>query len=200
VISQLSNDNNTASVKLLKDAFADKDVNVRIAAINNVPADKTFQPLFESALTDSSYNVIQTALQKLAEANPASISSYLEKTKDVIGLNNSVHIKWLELAFQYRHGDTQKHLNELKSYISNSYEFRTRTGAALALKNLNYCDPAIVKNLFHAALSSNGRLSGPCITVLDYFFAQPSYKPYIQQQYALMQWNDWQKKILDKYK
>ncbi len=200
IVSQLANDNNTASIQLLKDAFTDKDVQVRTSAVNNIPVNETFKSLFENILTDSSYNVIQTALQKLAEANPGGISSYLEKTKDVIGLNNSVRIKWLELAFQYRYGDTQKHLNELKAYISNSYEFRTRTGAALALKNLNYCDPVIVKNLFNAALSSNSRLSSPCINVLDYFFAQPPYKPYIRQQYALMQWSDWQKKILDKYK
>lgn len=200
IISQLANDNNTVSVQLLKDVFTDKDAGVRTSAVSQVPVNETFKPLFENILTDSSYNIIQTALQRLAEAYPGSISTYLDKTKDVMGLNNSVHIKWLELAFQYRHGDTQKSLNELKAYTSNSYEFRTRTGAALALKNLNYCDPVIVKNLFNAALSSNSRLAGPCISVLDYFFAQPPYKPYIRQQYALMQWSDWQKKILDKYK
>lgn len=200
VVAQLSNDNNPASISMLKDAFADKDVNVRMSAVNNLNVSSTFQPFFENALNDSSYNVVRTALQKLVEANPSGISAYLNKTKEVVGLNNEVRLKWLELAIQNNYGDKQNLLNELNAYTSNSYEFRTRTGAATALKNINYCDAEVVKNLFNAALSSNSRMAGPCVTVLDYFFAQAPYKSVIRNQYASIQWKDWEKKILEKYK
>ncbi len=202
VLSQLAKDDNAASRQVMFDGFSDKDVTVRQAALNNAPTmSPAFLPYFEKALDDSSYNISQSALTKLVEANPSNANAYFEKTKNVYGINNAFRIKWLELQASRNTGSDQlSYLKELIAYTSDSYEFRTRTGAANSLKVLNYCDATVVRNLMNAALNPNGRLSGPCLTVLDGFFSEAQFKPLIRQQYAAGQWNDWQTKILDKYK
>ncbi len=202
IVYQLAKDVDPASMLILTKAFDDKDVNVRTSAVNNISlSTPAFLSSFEKALNDSSYNVALAALQKLVDANSPKADSYLEETKTVLGLNNSFHIKWLEIQASRTKGNEQlPYINELVAYTSNSYEFRTRGSAAASLKTLGYCDKTVVKNLFNGAVSSNGRLAGPCTTALDFFFAKEQYKPLIQQQYAEGQWKDWEVKILQKYK
>jgi len=198
VVLQLANDSNPDSRALLKMALADKDVLVRKAALTKVtkiPA--ILLPDFEKLLADSSYEVVATALEKLATNNPAGIPSYLQKTKGVIGtVGRNVEIKWLELAAGSSN-DTS-YINTLVRYTSNSYEFRTRTNAAQALKKLDYFDKDLLANLINAIFSSNGRLSSPATEVLQFFYGMDRYKKVINDYVASGKWEPWQRAIIKK--
>ena len=202
VVLQLAQDTNKESIAILLDAFNDKDVNVRMAAIKNCTLENSsFQPYFEKALNDSSYNVVQLSLQQLVTFSPTNASVYLNKTKDVYGMNNSVRIKWLELSVLNTKGNEQlPFLNELVAYTSNSYEFRTRINAINSLKLLNYCDDVVVDNLFNAAFSNNSRLSESGITILDNFFTQTKFKLIIHTKYMDGKWNERENNLLKEYK
>ena len=53
--------------------------------------------------------------------------------------------------------------------------------AANALKRQKVCDETIVKNLINAALTYNGRLSGPCSDVLKTFKKDANFNAMIQK-------------------
>ena len=112
-------------------------------------------------------------------------------------MNNSVHIKWNELAASYSN-NKQASLDRLVYYASNAWEFRTRNNAFNALKNLNYCDDSLVAHLFDALLSTNSRLAGPAAQLLDYFAQQNSYKNKFKTYYQQHKWASWQSELLKK--
>jgi len=198
VVAQLANDSNSKSRDLIKMAIADKDVMVRkavLSKVNPIPA-ALFQD-FEKLLTDSSYEVVAGTLDKLSAANPVGISSYLEKTKGVEGtVGRNVEVKWLELSVMSAKDSSALH--KLVDYSSNSYEFRTRTNAAMALKRLDYFDAKLMASLVDATLSANVRLSGPCAEVLQYFYGQDKYKKMINDYIASSKLQRWQVSMIRK--
>jgi aminopeptidase N len=199
VIGQLANDSNSSSRALIKMALADKDVQVRKAAlakVHRIPAE--LLPDFEKLLSDSSYDVVLGALDKLANTNPAGIQTYLEKTKGVIGTNGrNVEIKWLELSAE--NSNDNQYINKLVDYTSNSYEFITRDNAMFALKRLNYFDTRMLANLIDAAVNSNGRLSGPAMETLQFYYSMDKYRPIIADYVSKVNLEPWQKAAIRRF-
>jgi aminopeptidase N len=195
VIAQLAN--NEQSLQLIKDALIDKDVAIRKAALRNVnPVNAGLIPEFEKLLTDSSYEVVELALQKLTALNASKTNEYLNLTKSVEGnLGKHVKVRWLEIAFIYT--GKKQFADELVNLTSSSYEFRTRGNAFAALKRMNYFNENLIPNLIDGLMSTNGRLSGPANDLLRYFYTQDQYKKPISTYIASQQWLPFQKAILN---
>ncbi len=144
-----------------------------INSYNEIP--QGFLYYYEGWLKHPSYDIVTAALQKVYDASPEKISQYLGATKFILGQNNNVRMKWLELAIQAKISVNENQIL-LVNYTSPSYEFKTRVAAFEALKRLNICDITIVNTGFEALSSFNTRLSGPVKTVLEYFSQQNLYK------------------------
>jgi aminopeptidase N len=195
VIAQLAND--VQSVQLMKASLADKDPAIRKAVLRNVnPIMAGLVPEFEKLLTDSSYEIVEIALQKLTALNVTQTANYLSVTKNVDGnLGKHIKVRWLEIAFMYT--GKKQFADELVSLTSSSYEFRTRGNAFAALKRMNYFSENLTPNLIDGTLSANIRLSGPANDLLRYFYAQNQHRKSISTYIASQQWFPWQKAILN---
>ncbi|ASU35467.1 M1 family metallopeptidase [Mucilaginibacter xinganensis] len=196
VLSQLAADTSAGSISLFKAAFADADVNVRKAALARANLHTAaLLPGVEAMLSDSSYSIIETALQKLSVAQPAKMETYLKTTRGIEGnQDKNVLIKWLELSFLAE--NKTQYATDLVKLTSGSYEFRTRTGAMMALKRLNWFDNELTENLVDAILNPNDRLSGPATDILKYIYAQDKYKKPISDYVKAGHWENWQKDLL----
>ncbi len=165
-----------AGADMVRMGLHDKDVLVRKGVMEKtkkIPA--YLREDYEPLLTDSSYFIIVTALEKLCAAFPDKTTKYLAATKGIEGTNGrNVLIKWLEISINNK--EDRKELERLANYTSQSYEFMTRTNAMAALRRLNYFDNKVLDNCINACLSTNGRLSGPANETIKYFYAQGKYK------------------------
>jgi len=199
VLSQLANDADASSIQLLKEGLADADPSVRKAALKYTNANATgLLPQVEALLTDSSYDIIESSLQKLYDAHPEKAAVYLAKTKNTEGnLGKNVLVKWLEISY-YSTGKKQ-YADQLVSLTSTGYEFRTRVNAMNALKRCGYLNENLIANMIDAVLNPNNRLGGVAADILKYEAAVPKNKKAINSYVAGQQWADWQKKILEVY-
>ena len=180
---------------MVSQAITDKDAKVRLAVVqNNNPINAAWDNVFEQALRDSSYEIVENALEKLCLNHPEKDSVYLAATKDLKGMGMSVRIKWLEIA-SVRHPE---HLKELVSYTGHQFEFRTRINSMNAIQRLNYLNNDVALNLYSALLSSNSRLAGPAGKVIDYFAKQNNNKLQLQQAYRSKKWAAWQAPVIEK--
>ncbi len=199
VLFQLANQTDNASLKLIKDAISDKDVNVRkavVAHVRNFPS--TLITDLEKLLSDSSYELVASSLEFLCSLLPSNSSAYLERTASIEGtVGRNVRVKWLEIAFNTT--KDKKWITDLVTYTSNSYEFRTRVNAMEALKRLGHVDEVMIKNLFDAMLSSNHRLAGPAIETLKYFYQQTQYQSVISSYITKTTWETWQRDKIKVY-
>ncbi|MCU0442837.1 MAG: M1 family metallopeptidase [Bacteroidia bacterium] len=197
IINQLVNDD--ASATALQSVFTQRNSAPKIAAIKNYAGTSdSWKQVFVKALADSSYDVVQAALEKLCKQYPEEAVQYLEATKDVYGMGNSVNIKWHELATDlpaYRNASLQR----LVQYASPQWEFRTRNNAFASLKPLGYCDEALVKNLFDAMLSTNSRLATPASQLAEFLAQQTTNKNKFIAYYKTQKWEAWQQEQLKKY-
>ncbi|MES2767299.1 MAG: M1 family aminopeptidase [Bacteroidota bacterium] len=194
IISQLLKDSTDAARNVLKKAMRDANAGIRKSVINDIAEiPQALLPDVENLLKDSSYAIIETALEKLSTQYPQNVERYLDNTKAEVGANNRVRIKWLEVAA--RQGDNSA-FKKLVDFTSNSYEFRTRTGAMDALKRLNYLDDDLAENLIDAALNPNTRLSGPAVTTAKYFSEQFAGKQRFKKHLSAKNWKRWQDEIL----
>lgn len=193
IAGQLVNDWENLDEAFFRSMITDKHQRVRETVVKDINQIHTkYLGDFEKLLTDSSYYVVERALEKLIDYYPANAERYLEITKDVEGVGNKVRVEWLERAATI---DPDKYLPILREYASNSYEFRTRTYAMRALTKLNYLDEATIGYLVDAALNPNRRLAGPAIESLKSFMEQLSYERSIRDYYHSHQWTDWQEDI-----
>ena len=202
IVRQLSKDKNTNSIALLQKAFSDKDAGIRQAVITSIDSiTAQMQPYFEKALHDSSYVAEQEALIKLCTQLPGNVEKYLDATKNDYGIENGLRSVWLEIkAYKgTRQTEIDSALNELTNYSSASYEFRTRMNSFNVIKELNVLTPAIVANLFDAALIHNWILAGNAKRLLDYYYEQPDKKQMIQDYYKSQTFTPVQQKIVGKY-
>ncbi|MFA7380870.1 MAG: M1 family metallopeptidase [Bacteroidia bacterium] len=195
VISQLAKDKDGRSLEILRKAFSDKDVNVRQAAVNAVDAQGEWVEYFKKSLTDSSYNIIRTALTKLGEQQPAEINAWLQTTDNLYGHNHDLRIKWLELAIR---SGKDNYKEELIGYSSRQFEFRTRNACFTALKSLNLFNEQVANNLLNAAMSPNGRLKGPAVETLQYFMQQSGAMGTLKQHYNKADYSAEQKDLIKK--
>jgi aminopeptidase N len=174
IATQLLSDKGSESI--VRMALHDKDVQVRkglMLATKTIP--ESLRADYEPLLSDSSYILIATALEKLCGSFPANTGKYLAVTKGIEGTTGrNVLVKWLEISVAEK--DDKARLKELVTLTSDSYEFVTRGNAMAALRRLNYFDDKVLANCINACLSSNGRLSGPATETIKYFYAQDKYK------------------------
>jgi len=208
VVAQLVNEKDSKSLDVIKKAIHDKDAVVRKAVItnvNNIPAE--ILPEYEMLLSDSSYETVALALEKLSLQYPANTAKYLEKTKGVEGTRGrNVLIKWLEIAatpipalppqgegLSYSQASC---LEKLVDYTSLSYEFMTRQNAMASLKKLDYFNQAALENILDAAFNPNNRLATPAIETLKYFYAKNQYRKMIADYLSSKEWNEWQTAIV----
>ena len=207
-LNQLAADSCGVCGDVVKAALTDTDVAVRKAALAGLDAHSaralTMLPLVEGLLKDSSYDIVDVALQKLADANPAKLPDYLALTKGIEGnIGRNVKVRWLELAWLsggagdgagkpgYA-GGKREYADELVQMASQSYEFRTRVNAMAALKRMDYFSEALTGFLVDAILSPNTRLAGPAGELLGYFYGQDRYRPVIGAFVRAGKWAPWQ--------
>jgi len=194
IIRQLSQDNNTQSTGILRAALTDPEVKVRKTVLDNLKIiPQELLPEIEKLLKDPSYEVILNVLEYLSFANPEKIPFYLEQTKDVEGApGRNVKMKWLEIASM----TNSKYTDQLVSYASNAYEFRTRVNAISSLKKLNHLDENLIEYLVDAMLSANARLANPASDLLSNFYEQLRYRRQIINYVETKEWKPWQLKII----
>jgi aminopeptidase N len=194
ILSQLVNDPDPASRKLVEAAIDDPEAQVRLTAIDSIrtiPA--ALREKYQELLQDSSYNVVASALQKLAVQFPQNLDRYLATTEGDRGVGNQVGILRYELMA--RRGD-QAARDSLVEFSGPSYGFRSRVNALQALQRLNYLDRRVAGNLLEAATYWNNRLRAPARVVLDYFLGQHSHRKTLEEVVASRSWEPHQEKIL----
>ena len=159
-------------------AFASKQTEVRRAVVDALPVNSNTLNLLESALRDSSYFTIETALMKLWDATPdmSKKTQYLQTITGIDGYTHNLKIRQLELSTEVFPDMKGNAIMMLTDYCSDRYEFRTRILAMQALQRLNMCNEAVVKNLYACILNFNSRLAGPAKDVLMYFKQQTAYQ------------------------
>jgi aminopeptidase N len=176
IIKQLAADP-LGNAEFLIDAYNSAQVEIRKAVVNNTAVNESTSPIFEKALEDSSYAVIETALNKIWESPifDARKAEMLEKIKMLDGFTMGLKIKYYELGCDIYPDLKTVFITFLEDFCSEKYEFRTRVNAMQALQRLNTLNEPIVHNLFNGILSFNGRLAGPSKDVLAYFKQQTAY-------------------------
>ncbi|HTN16207.1 MAG TPA: hypothetical protein VL092_00895, partial [Chitinophagaceae bacterium] len=183
-----------AAVAELSTVFTAKAApSAKLAAIKGatVPT-AAWKRVFIKALQDSSYEVVQASLEKLCKTYPEESERFLQETKEVYGMSNSVSIKWHELAALYTAGKKVSQ-DRLVDYASAKWEFRTRGNAFSALKNLGYCDEQLIAHIFDALLSTNSRLVAPAAQLAEFLAQQTAYKNMMAAYYKSRTWAAWEK-------
>jgi len=165
---------NNEDVNFAGQAMNARQTEVRRAVIDMLPVDANTQHIFESALKDSSYFIIETALLKLWDAVPdeGKRTQYLQAIAGLDGYTHNLKIRYLELSTEVFPDMKGNAIMMLTDYCSDKYEFRTRVLAMQALQRLNICNEAVIKNLYTCILNFNSRLAGPAKDVLQYFKQQ----------------------------
>jgi len=106
---------------------------------------------YESLLDDKSYLTKEIALLKLWTHFPENRTSYLEQTKDVVGLpNKNVRLLWLTLALvtpAYKNGAKATYLNELMNYTTSTYHWEVRQTAFQYLNHINAMNTEEIRKL-----------------------------------------------------
>lgn len=184
IITQLTDDKNSASLELFRKAINDKDVNVRKAIVNNIKSIvESIRADYEKLLADSSYNVIAAALDNLVYNFPANTEHYLDLTKTTEGsIGKNVRIKWLELAYISKKDD--KFIKELFEYCNiKRYESFTVINALKAIKRLNYLNPTLAHYLFEDATYWNDRINPDAKDALTFFYEEDQYKKMLKDEF-----------------
>ncbi|WP_248722786.1 M1 family metallopeptidase [Seonamhaeicola sp. ML3] len=145
-----------------KIAFASKDIKVRQAIAKNMPdIPLELKADYESLLDDKSYITIETALVNLWINFPENQSKYLDKTKNITGLNNkNIRIPWLALALltkDYELENKKQYYNELMDYTSPRYASDIRENAFFYLHQIKACNDVCKENLKQATTHHNWR-------------------------------------------
>jgi hypothetical protein len=198
-LGQLAADTGAAGDAIVREALGDTDVAVRKGALELIDPHSTrvaaVMPALTALLHDSSYAIIETVLEKLAEAAPKHLREYLAATRGVEGvLGRNVRVRWLELA--YMESGKRSLAEELVALTGSSYEFRTRDNAMAALRRIDYFSVALAGNLVDAILNPNTRLSGPARDLLGYFYAQDKWHRMIGDFVRAGHWTGWQAGML----
>lgn len=197
IVKQLTKVQNP-NVDIMNRAYSKGDVEVRKAVINNLKINEMTDPIFHKALQDSSYNIIETALMKLWEADPYHHLQLLENIRDLDGQAMALKIKYLELGTEVFPDMRNQFIGQLSELSGPKYEFRIRINAMQALQRLNACNTLMVSNLFEAMLSFNTRLGGPAKDVLAYFVQQNEYKRLISMTLGNSEYDEKDKQTIKK--
>jgi aminopeptidase N len=159
------------SLELKKNAISDSDDKVRLVVLQNLTlVPETLGTEYEKFLTDSSYVNVELALENLCSSFPEKVNDYLEITKNETGWRGrNIRIKWLEISLE---NGKNEHFDELKSYITECYEFETRINAMAAIKRLNLPDEEMIGNMLKALFHWNYKIRNAAAENLQYFYKQ----------------------------
>ncbi|MFY7946085.1 MAG: M1 family metallopeptidase [Bacteroidia bacterium] len=174
IVRQLVSDS-TADAAFVNEAYAHKKVEVRKSVIQHASVNTYTAAVFQAALKDSSYQIIETALLKLWAVFPDQKSPMLEQIKDLDGQAMALKVRYLELGTEAYPDMKDAFIGQLTDLCGEKYEFRTRINAMQALQRLNACNKMVVLNLYDAMLNFNSRLNAPAKDVLNYFKGQTSH-------------------------
>ena len=199
MVRTLTSEKSKVKEGILIRALADKDVEVRRTALFNI---SEMTPNIEEraikCLNDSSYGVVETALEVLCVNNLEGANKYLKLTEGKIGnRSRNIEITWLKIAAIVN--KDRASVDKLVGYTSASYEFLTRGNAMKALRNLQYLNEDAMNNLLEARFHFNSRLRRSAVATLDYFSELDSYKNSLSTFFRLKSLTEKQKKALEKY-
>jgi aminopeptidase N len=191
---QLANDN--GSMDILISSFKDEDVLLRRAYLKSVnEVTPEHLPFFKKALEDHSYINIILAIKKITASSVISKTDKLEslsRIAEVRGQNQNVRIAYLKERYLL----TGEGLDELTSYLSDLYEFRTRLSAMRAIKEVGAFNPLIVRHLLKAGVSNNRRLGNPAVSMLSNYAESRTNARVISEELAGLNLTDQQKSKL----
>ena len=186
IVNQLAKDKDPHGILTIEKAFEDAAPQVRQAALNTMEIiTEKQEPLVLKLLKDSSYTLVENAMDKLYNNFPEQATLILDLTKNDFGMANAVKIKWLTIA--YMSGEKNA-INQLIQYASGNYEFRTRINAMNSLKTLGVVNDALLKSIFSAALSWNGRLASPANDALNQLSMNAGNKKMISDYFKKNPW------------
>ncbi len=194
IVRQLANDDDPASIRVIRKALRDPAPEVRSSVLKHtafIPSH--LRPDFEWLLQDSSYAIEATALSRLSARFPERVKEYLMVTRSDEGIGNQVRVVWHEVRAGLGERESLEALAEM---CGPSYEFRTRINAFEAVKHLNYLDRRVALNLMNAMLSSNSRLRGPATAAVQYFLQQTALRKIMEQAFDSANWLAWQREML----
>jgi aminopeptidase N len=175
VLKQLLKDSGKFYEDTYLQAIRDDDPLVKRAALENAQnLPESVKNETENLLTDSSYIVVEKALDLLGKSFPGEVPRYLEATKDETGWRGrNIRMKWLEIAIL---AGQREYLQELTDYAGPNYEFETRINAFNLMKRLNFLDKKASVNLIDGYLYWNYKVSNAAKDVLTYFYQQDNFK------------------------
>jgi len=186
IVKQLAED--PKSTDVLEAALRDPSSTVRGTALRQVsPITDPLVDGFERALTDSSYQNVETALDRLAKARPEQAQSYLERTAGVEGHDHNVRITWLSI--QARLGETGMP-SELIDYAGPAYSFRTRVSALRALQDLDVANERLAAHLLDAVSHFSWDLRGPATSVMKKWLKDESKRALLEEAYRAQDWTE----------
>ena len=163
-------------------ALADSDAEVRrtvISTLRTIPEWLKAQCL--SLLRDSSYQIVQLALERLASTYPDSVIEYVRQVERSSFSDECAghRIRITCNRIRAEHGDTLAR-ERLVDFASSSFEFTTRQNAIVALRTLNWCDTRLVRYLIDARYHFNQHLSSVARDALSYYAKQSHYRELIR--------------------
>lgn len=185
IVKQLAED--SASTDLLESALRDTSSKVRGAALRTVsPITDAVVDEFERALTDASYQNVETALRRLTSAHPERAKTYLARTASVRGRDYNVRITWLKIQAEHTKSPIS---SELVAYAGPAYSFRTRIKALRVLDDLGVRNEAVVGHLLDAVAHFNRDLRGPASDIVRSWKTEDS-RALLQRVYRSEQWTE----------
>ena len=175
---------------LITSISKDPQAQVRLSFAQNAPILKSTEKLFENLLTDSSYVIIETVLERIYD-NPLFAprkSTLLDKINNIDGHTHGIKIKYLEKA-QAEYPKMGPGMRKaLVRMAGPKYEFRTRILAMQALQRMNYLDAEFAANLFEGASNFNSRLNSSTWPVINHFLGQNETKQLLKKE--VQKWTD----------
>lgn len=178
----------------LAQALRDSDVEVRRAVVSSLrTVPEWLRSDVEAALSDSSYQVVATALEQLAQSFPDRALDYVRRLDGCDGAHYRVRIACLRIRAE--HGDSAA-LQQLVDFASPSYEFITREAAMNALRSLDWCDETLVGYLVEARFHFNRRLAAVARDALAAFAQRSRYRQLVLRA-ASRTTEPWQREQLE---
>ncbi len=122
------------SETLIEEAFASEEVKIRQALAQTLsPVPPSFKSKYEGLLDDQSYITVEHALFNLWQSFPENRIAYLDRTKNMVGLNTkNIRLMWLVLAIiteAYKTEEKAVFFKELTSYTHPKYPLEVRRNA-----------------------------------------------------------------------
>ncbi|MCX7929148.1 MAG: M1 family metallopeptidase [Chlorobi bacterium] len=159
---------------VISGAFHDSDIEVRraaVTALRTVP--DWLRRDLEIALSDSSYQIAATVLERLSTAYPDRALGYVNRLDGCAGAHYRVRITCERIRAE--HGDSTAYAR-LVDFASPRYEFITRDLAINALRTLNWCNPTLARYLLGARFHFNQRLATVAQDAIGFFARQSKYR------------------------